>query len=308
VQARPLPTDAQLRAHEGAAAPRGWVPVDLGDARIWVPPIWRVETEEDATECGDFGQRHLPVDGLLGLGFAGALCPRHPNFKPRQSGSLVLSAARPAGAPYRTINGYRVYRPAPTRDAPSTSYEVPELGVRIALNGSLATRVLDTLAPSSERVALAYATKPVPARYRNVTTDRVALAIPSSWTVVTPSYTTCYWPVSPNGAPELVRVHPGGRVACGPTFGYTAFLPNDGVSLVSSGGANGIRRGRRAIARLRHGSSTVTVYPGSSIFFQQTVDVFVRRDGSPTTHVLTLGLGPDGRVAGAVLASLHATA
>jgi hypothetical protein len=58
---------------------------------------------------------------------------------------------------------------------------------------------------------------------------------------------------------------------------------------------------------VRHGSTTVTVYPGSRGVSLDTVNVFVHRAGSKVTHVLTVGLGRDGRTAGGVLASIDAT-
>ena len=63
-------TADQLNAHLGVGVPAGWRPVDMGDARVWVPADVTVETEGGATLCGDSGQPPLPVHGLLGIGFA----------------------------------------------------------------------------------------------------------------------------------------------------------------------------------------------------------------------------------------------
>ena len=310
-------TPDQLNAHLGVGVPAGWYPVDLGDARLWVPGDVTVETEGGATVCGESAQPPLPTPGLIGVGFASASCPRHRKFAPREAGRLVSSSARPRGAPYRTINGYRVYRVA---GPPSSVFEVPQLGVQLALRGGLTDRIVGTLAPSSRKVALEYATRPVPATYRTVKSYGVSVSIPARWTVTKPGayFFGCYWPMSPSGSAELVRVdsHNNGGPGCA-VIDYSAILPSDGLLLFEKSRYSPPRN-QRTLGVLHHGPTTITVYAGTSAManvsafspsrlFLDTVDVFVRRDGSPTPHVITLGLGRDGRVAAAVLSSLRAT-
>jgi len=62
---------------------------------------------------------------------------------------------------------------------------------------------------------------------------------------------------------------------------------------------------RQPIASLQHGTTTIIVY--TEVGDQNALDLFVHRSGSTTTHVLTVGLGRDGRVAAGVLASIQAT-
>ena len=59
------------------------------------------------------------------------------------------------------------------------------------------------------------------------------------------------------------------------------------------------------LVRWRHGDSTVSEYDSGDGF--TALLVRVTRDGSTVVHELTIGLGPDGRVAGRILASLRAT-
>jgi len=56
---------------------------------------------------------------------------------------------------------------------------------------------------------------------------------------------------------------------------------------------------------LHHGTTAIAVYIHATD--PNALDLFVHRAGSNVTHVLTLGLGRDGRVAGGVLASIRAT-
>lgn len=297
-------TAEELDAHLGIGLPRSWEPVDVGDARVWVPDTWTVETTTLACGLSD----RPPVVGVVGIDTVDFSCPSDPSFEPQQAVSLISSSASPDGTHYGVVNGYRIYRVALTADPTSTGYEVPELGVRIVLHGSLADRILSTLAPSAQEVALAFATQPPPIVYRRVIIDGVSLAIPSRWTITTTPAVECYWQVSPSGAPEIVRVRPD--LSLGACAAYSslplAVLPNDGILLYTSQSSYSPHRGDRAIAILHHRSTTITVYTGSSSVSLDTVSVFVHRKGSKITHVLTLGLGRDGRTAGRVLASIQA--
>ena len=297
-------TAEQLVAHLGIGLPRRWEPVDVGDARIWVPDTWTVDTTTLACGLPD----RPPVVGVVGIDTVDFSCPSDPSFDPQQAVSLISSSASPDGTHYEVVHGYRIYRVALTADPTSTVYDVPELGVRIVLHGAFADRILSTLAPSAQEVALAFATQPPPITYRRVITDGMSLSIPSRWWMTTTPAVECYWQVSPSGAPEVVRVRPG--LSLGPCAAYSslplAVLPNDGILLYTSQSAYSPHRGDRAIAILHHRSTTITVYRGSSSVSLDTVSVFIHRTGSKITHVLTLGLGRDGRTAGRILASIQA--
>jgi hypothetical protein len=297
-------TAEQLDAHLGVGVPKSWEPVDLGDARIWVPDNWTVETNTQA--CG------LPdrpaIVGVVGLGTVDVACPGDAPYGSPQTVSLVSSPVSPAGPQYAVVHGYRVYKVRSTAGRASSVYDVPDLHVQIGLRGVLAARILDTLAPSSQDVAVAFVFQRQPDTFRGLVTDGVSLAIPSRWTLTTAPVVECYWPVSPNGAPEVVRIRPHIPVGSCPAYSSIPFalLPNDGILVYTSASSDAPRRGHRPIFVVRHGSTTVTAYPGSRGVSLDTVNVFAHRTGSKVTHVLTVGLGRDGRTAGGVLASIDA--
>jgi hypothetical protein len=56
---------------------------------------------------------------------------------------------------------------------------------------------------------------------------------------------------------------------------------------------------------LQHGTTTIAIYAEDAN--PNVLNLFVHRAGSAITHVLTLGLGRDGRIAASVLASIRAT-
>ena len=145
-------TAEQLSAHLGVGVPSGWVPVDLGEARVWVPARWMLEPPDacvgNASAAGAISVGSLP----------GTACDSvTPIALPKQAVALLpASRTRPTG-PSHTVHGYKVYlaivHPPPGTPVVWIEYQVPQLGVQIDLHGSLGSRVLDTLAPSARKVA-----------------------------------------------------------------------------------------------------------------------------------------------------------
>jgi hypothetical protein len=283
--------------------PTGWVPVDEGDARVWVPPNWSLWS-------GKVCSSGAPLAAVVSLGELAQSSCRAMGERvfalPAQSVSLVPLAGRNQRSHYRMINGYRVYAANAAKPEPVWHlYDVPQLGVRIALRGSLTRRILDSIAPSARRVALAFAARLPPTNFRNVVVAGVAMSIPRSW-AVTDHSPPCSSPQS-----ELVvpPVHPGmsGALSCpgiGPATDSGAL--SDGAELGNR--PSDITTGDRGrlIVVLHRGATTITVYAGYGDAVPSALEVFIRRTGSPTTHILALGLGRDGRVAGGVLASIRA--
>jgi len=186
-----------------------------------------------------------------------------------------------------------------------TSTTVPQLDVRIATHGTLGTRVLNTLAASALKVALAVASKPVPRGWHAVSDDGMSLSVPQSWGVITPTYFYCEgWP-----SDDLVLVKPDlGVAACGaesftPPTPAGAFHQDLSLYLPPHNSQTPAPNGSH-IGIVQHGTTTTTVY--TDVYDANDLDLFVHRAGSTITHVLTLGLGRDGRVAGGVLASIQA--
>ena len=137
-------SEAQMRAHLGDGVPHGWVPVDFGDARIYVPRAWSVTTEGCASE---------PSPGWIELGASyqgGCMGPAD-----RKPFVQITGAVSPTHSPdpARVVHGYRLY--AVGASAAGT-YAVPDLATTFHVDGAAAEQVLATLAPSSEFVALNY--------------------------------------------------------------------------------------------------------------------------------------------------------
>jgi len=170
------------------------------------------------------------------------------------------------------------------------------------MQGTVNERILDTLAPSARTVALVYMHRAVPVGWHAVTENGVSLSIPPSWTVATPNF-FCASPVSDS---TLLLVKPNAGVAPCPAppttpaaallDGLTLYLPPHNRYAPSPTG--------KSIATLQNGTTTIAIYAEAGD--QNALDLFVRKAGSSITHVLSLGLGRDGRVAGGVLASIRA--
>jgi len=284
-------TAAQLRAHIGVGVPNGWGPVDVGDARVWVPTFWYVATA--GTRCPGGTVPHTVSIGAL----VPAHCGR--TGEPAHSVSLIPTSHLRLGELARVVHGYRVYNStAPTRSGLHI-YDVPELGIELAFRGSLSDRILGSLAPSGRMVALAFADQPPPTGTRTVTAYGVTLSIPSTW------------PEPPPGASCGLSLQPGlfrfsarneGVVSCPYPVPFVG--TREGVELYPSNEFG--KQPLPPIAVLRHGTTIVSVFgvPRQG----DELEVQVHLDGSERTHDLLFGLGRDARVAGGILASIRAVA
>ena len=289
-------TITQLNAHLGVGVPPGWAPVDYRNSRVFVPSGW--------TRLAHGSCIGNPVAaGMVGVGtLPNAPCDPSQYAVAAQAAALIPSSDKPGGRPAFTIHGYDVYDIASPKPG-WVFYDVPELAVEIATRGSLGLSILHTLAPSAREIALDPAYETAPTNWRTLTKDGVSLGIPSSWSVLTPD-ALCGAPV---GNSELLLIKPKVLFApCPFEIPTAADAAHDAVALyLTPHNANAPGATGRSIARLQHTSTTITIYaePGDP----NALDLFVRRTGSNVTHVLTLGLGRDGRIAGGVLASLRAT-
>lgn len=290
-------TAQQLDAHLGVGVPNGWVPVDEGNARVFVPKDWTLEPQGMC--IGD-----LPAAGIIGVGDLPHIgcSSAGPSLTTEQAVALIPSSDPHTGAPALTVRGYRIYDYSPTTpDAIWNWYDVPQLGVRIAVHGTLSSRILDTLAPSARNVALA-TDEAIPNTWTALTQGDVSLSIPPSWSVATAKYAGCQWS---NIERELLLMKPGltvadcpGRPTAGEAVhnGAYLFLPNTDFAPSPDG---------NPVTTLRNDTTAITVYGAYND--PNALHLFIHLDGSSITHVLTLGLGGDGRVAGGVLASIRAT-
>jgi len=220
---------------------------------------------------------------------------------PAQAAALVPSSQKPNGPPARNIHGYHVYR-VDAHTAGWVFFDVPQLGVRVATHGSTGSRVLDTLAPSARKIALDPTYETVPSNWHTVTKDGLSLSIPASWSIATPTY-LCGAPV---GESELLLITPNVPYApCAYVIPKAADAAHEAVALYLTPHntrapiANG-----QPIMTLHHRTDTIAIYAEPRD--PNALDLFVHKTGSNITHVLTLGLGRDGRVASGVLASIRA--
>jgi hypothetical protein len=285
----------ELRAHLGDGVPAEWKPVDEGNARVWVPDDWQLERRG-----GCVGS----AAGVVGLGpldqtECGARAyPSEPRV------AVAPWSSTHQGTPLFTVHGYAVYKAIdPYRpDAGWAVYDVPELAVQVALRGTLARRVLDTLGPSALEVALD-AAHGSPARgWRSVHADGITLSIPPTWASLTPALWSCEgWAAA---EPAFFVVKPDADATCSDGLPPVQEFADGAVVYVTPTNRYAPSASGRVLATLHHGSTTIEVRADGS--YADALDLFVRRAGSSVTHVLTLGLGPDGRVAAGVLASIRA--
>ncbi|MGO9875753.1 MAG: hypothetical protein ACLPVY_18375 [Acidimicrobiia bacterium] len=295
-------TDVQLRAHEGVGVPTGWAPVDGGDARLWVTAKWSVEYGAGCTDGS--GRTDVAYVGLNSF----AVCQPKGNPALQQAAAFTQPPRQSTGASSQIVNGYRVYpvnaaKPHRVWDV----YDVPQLRVRIGLRGSLASRILGTLGPSSRTVALAFAVRPAETKLRTVEAQGVSLSISSSWTVVTPQALGC---TSASNVLELIRPGMGAPSCDGPTG------PGSVAEAVQVGGGGALAtyptkspavdRPPPSIVVLHHGKTTIRVFGDGDGQGSDSLGALIRLAGSPETHVLDLSLSRDGRVDGGILASIQA--
>jgi hypothetical protein len=156
-----------------SATPGGWVPVDLADARISVPP----GAVESSAGCPD---PHASVTVFL----RNQAAP--PGISPclytAATTSTVTLSVLPRGAPTTglpssTVHGITVFQ----KDG---SDLVPALGVEVSVFGPYGAQVLGTLTRSPRAVALRGGRAPrVPAAWRQISFGGLHLAAPRAWPV-----------------------------------------------------------------------------------------------------------------------------
>jgi hypothetical protein len=288
----------QMRAHLGIDAPKGWVPVDYGDARLWVPPTWAVT----AGSCPP-----VSAPGWIQLGGPyRQLCPVYHGTigAPRQDyvNVTTLRDTNTVGTIKRVINTYAVYDRI--THGPGGDYAVPALHVTIALGWRTPqnSRVLQTLGPSARLIALDPSAQKAPNGWQHVEYGGLTIAAPSTWP-----------------AQDVAgRIGPGcellghERVWAGPpsltaqcALTLTPPRPTDGVWLdhtpitgagIQQGEVLHGNWGNRVEIRLLTDPSYATI---PELRMEVTVDEY--------TSELDIGLGRDGRIAKAILQSISAS-
>ena len=208
------------------ATPKGWVPIDFGDAQVSVPSSWAISLDTCQQERGTV---YLGIQNNLRYG-----CP------PVQSDDAVglIPVPRPTpkiGTEHPTVvNGIDVFRLNGSRL--ETFWLVPSLGVELILRGTLSTRVLGTLTHSPRSLVLARGTHAsVPSSWHRVTFGGVSIAVPGEWPEVqSSSWGSCISVNLSLFAPIRVVLNAGttpSGIACPafPAIGVTAGEPTDGL-------------------------------------------------------------------------------
>ena len=153
-----------------AAAPRGWVPVDYGKARISIPPSWTILTTE--------GSCSTSPGGTLLIGPEGKCLPSSsPNVYPTIASLTEWRGSVASMGPPRFVNGIAVYAPGV-----EALYVVPRLGISLYLSGAYPGAVLSSLTYSPRAVATAPGPSPtVPRAWHRYRWGNVSIAAPQSW-------------------------------------------------------------------------------------------------------------------------------
>jgi len=294
----PAAKTVQLNAHLGVGVPSGWVPVDEAAARVFVPNGWVLLSYGscigDPVAVGMIGVGSLP-NAHCGAGFPITT----------QAAALIPSSRKASGPPSVTIHGYGVYTIASSTPR-WAFFDVPKLGVQIAIHGSLGLPILATLAPSARKIGLDPSYETIPSNWHVVTNDGISLSIPPTWTTSTATGFGCESLISDQtGELLLIKPHIEPPPACPFVLPRAADAIHDAIDLyLTAHNPYAPRSTGRPLRTLQHGTTTITVC--AEQYDPNALDLFVRKSGSKITHVLTLGLGRDGRVARGVLASIRA--
>ena len=267
-------TDPQMRAHLGLDVPTSWVPVDYGDARLFVPADWKVT----AGGCPGSAPAWVEVGGPYKQ-----TCTGTPSTFIDISSFTGPHEATPA----RVVHGYSLYAVAGNPD----TFVVPALHATIDARGPLRDEALATLAPSSRLIALTYH-GPVPNGWNEVGYAGITVSYPPAW----PQQAVASCGGVPPAQVTLIDV-------TGPGCG-TGGQPETGPT------RDGLRIGRAQPwfpntepkqTRITNGNAGMLLQPGDG---DQSLVVVVQLNETHGVPV-EIGLGIDGRVAAAILASIR---
>lgn len=164
-----------------AATPKGWVPLDYGNAQISVPQSWSVQYR--SPDCA-FGK--LPGLVLVNPTATACLAPMSPQDIPKNVIELYPYSPGKLGEHPLTLNGITV------RTTGGNWYDVPSLGVAMAVHGSLGVPVLNTLTRSPRAVVLGPG-RPLtaPATWQRLSFGGIQVSVPRTWPVTRTNWGEC---------------------------------------------------------------------------------------------------------------------
>ncbi len=299
------PLSPQMRAHLGLDAPKGWVPVDVGSTRIWVPST---ATSRQCSTPGDGATSHL-VTILTSPSAASPSAAPDPcapaagsswiRVQPvpvRWNATIIAPMQRLVRGPM--LNGYATYEAVSHGPGTSRLLIVSGLLTSVTVNGPLGDRILHSLGPSARTVVNSHGIAASTHGWRAVSDRGVSFLVPPRWEVI-----------DANGRIAPCRRAPVHSVTIGeyasspscPAFGHTRSIADDLPGRVTT------IAGFQGTPPINH-----TVHIGGSDLLEWDSDtgstgntMMITVDG---VHGLVLELDRDGRVDAAILASLHAVA
>jgi hypothetical protein len=151
--------------------PSGWVPLDYGRLRLWLPQDWNGDYTTAACSTG-------PASS--GIVLFGPLCDHS-----QPGGTYVavntLTTRPPASWTKKAVNGITIYASAPTDTIPTTtSWDVPTLHVHVSFRGARGEAIARTLGPSSLTAILAlHHPLRVPSTWKTVTFGPLTARVPA---------------------------------------------------------------------------------------------------------------------------------
>jgi hypothetical protein len=248
--------------------------VDFGDARLWVPPTWHVVFGNCNGSASGFVETDDSYDDS---------CTTTPSLVKLDPIDLLWTTQ---GSRLRVINGYRVFASS------ADNYTVPDLHVAIVARGPTVDRILATLAASSRTVALTYHTAP-PSHWRVMTHSAIAFRVPSGWHL----QDITGQPVCPNpGLNAVVQVGEGLPAGCAANPTYQEALQG------SLGIGDPYPAPKTTSTTLGEADALAE---GNAPWYTTHLQLTVRVDAGHDVPV-SLGLGFDGRIGAAILASISA--
>jgi hypothetical protein len=209
--------------------PRGWIPVDFGNAQLSVPPDWRIAYDDLCPA--------MVAPGVIYVGFAAV--PRDVacalGDSPSDATIVEMWPVAVGGGGFHptTINGIPVLKATQRQQV---VVRAPSLGVEVNAYGPAADEVVDTATYSPAAVALAGGPTPsIQTDSRRLTVGAIQLSVPVHWRVDNTSLD------GPGCGPAFALLQPnevvvdsdtvdGAGLKClRPVQPYHPFTPVDGV-------------------------------------------------------------------------------
>jgi hypothetical protein len=279
-------------------APPGARFVDYGNLRIAIPTSWWIVGDGSSIQLAsiqpDCGQS---IPGVVTLGTGRALSDVCGPSDIPVVAVKIHSDAPPTDAATTVINGLTVYR---SKSSGSTTYDIPQLGASITfVDAPPLDSILATLSPSSLHEALATTPDAIPADWQNVHYRDVDLRVPAAWPVNNLDGTQRI-PIFLCGSPATPQVDLGNALAT-PSCPASNQPPPplDRVWIYRD------PEPRDTTALTARTINGISLYIDDHSTAPAALEVLIPSGSDSGYVVILIGLGPNGRVAGAILQSIQ---